>query len=37
MKNGGGAELRALRYDIRGDRAQFKASIDDYAWNTTFD
>ena len=36
-KTDGGAELRALRYDNRGDRAQFKASIDDYAWNTTFD
>ena len=37
VKTDGGAELRALRYDNRGDRTQFKASIDDYAWATAFD
>ena len=37
VKTDHGVELRALRYDNRGDRNAFKASIDDYAWNTKFD
>ena len=36
-KTDGGAELRALHHDNRGAREKFKSSIDDYAWNTTFD
>jgi len=32
-----GFELRALRYNNRGDRNEFKASISDFAWATTFD
>jgi hypothetical protein len=30
-------ELRYMRYDNRGDPAQFDASINDYAWLTYFD
>jgi hypothetical protein len=32
----GGLELRALRYDNRGDPAAEKPSIEDYAWDTRF-
>lgn len=31
-----GLELRALRYDNRGDPTKEKESIDDYAWDTRF-
>jgi hypothetical protein len=31
-----GLELRALRYDNRGDPAAVKPSIEDYAWDTRF-
>lgn len=30
-------ELRALRYENRGDRTSYLAAIDDYAWDTSFD
>jgi hypothetical protein len=37
VRHDSGLEVRALRYDNRGDRTVFKPSIDDYAWDTTFD
>jgi hypothetical protein len=36
MKSDGGLELRALRYDNRGNPEAEKPSIDDYAWDTRF-
>jgi hypothetical protein len=36
VKSDTGIELRALRYDNRGDPAAEKESIDDYAWDTRF-
>jgi hypothetical protein len=36
VKHDSGLELRALRYDNRGDPGAFKPSIDDYAWDTRF-
>jgi hypothetical protein len=32
----GGLELRALHYDNRGDSSIYKASIEDFAWDTRF-
>jgi hypothetical protein len=37
VKTDTGLEVRALHYDNRGNRAVFKNSIDDFAWDTTFD
>lgn len=37
VKSDNGVELRALHYDNRGDPGAYKASIDDYAWDTRFD
>jgi len=36
LKSDTGLELRALRYDNRGDPAAEKESIEDYAWDTRF-
>jgi hypothetical protein len=36
-KTDNGLEVRALHYDNRGDRAVYKDSIRDFAWNTAFD
>jgi hypothetical protein len=36
VRNDLGFELRALRYDNRGDPAVEEPSIDDYAWDTRF-
>jgi hypothetical protein len=37
VRHDSGVEVRALRYDNRGDRTVFKPSIGDFAWDTTFD
>lgn len=36
LKHDTGLELRALHYDNRGDREDYKASISDWAWRTRF-
>jgi hypothetical protein len=36
IRHQNGLELRAMRYDNRGDPAAFKVSINDYAWYTRF-
>jgi hypothetical protein len=36
VKHDSGLEVRALRYDNRADRTDFKASINDWAWHTKF-
>lgn len=37
MRHDSGLEVRALHYDNRADRRDYKASISDWAWNTRFD
>jgi hypothetical protein len=37
IKGDTGLELRALHYDNRGNRTVYKESIDDFAWDTSFD
>jgi hypothetical protein len=37
VRTDNGLEVRALHYDNRGDRAEYKSSISDFAWNTDFD
>ena len=36
IRHQNGLEIRAMRYDNRGDSAVFNAAIDDYAWDTRF-
>jgi phosphate-selective porin len=37
MRHDSGLEVRALHYDNRADRRDYKASISDWAWKTRFD
>jgi hypothetical protein len=37
LRHDSGLEVRALHYDNRADRRDYKASISDWAWNTSFD